>query len=401
MFLPLGDEPNPRGRAWVNWTLIAANVVIFLVVAAPLLNKPADPASPLFGEYLQFLRRALPDAGVETLNGQISAYDLVVFHWGYRPSNPSLLTVLSSMFMHGGWAHLFGNMLFLFIFGDNVEHRLGRLGYLVTYLACGAAATFFYALFAGDSQIPLVGASGAISGVLGLYFVWFPHNVVKTIFFFQLVRVPARLVLGFYVIVDNLLPFIAGRSSGGGVAHGAHIGGFIAGFLLAWGLQSAGSKNEALERFAPRDRLKARGGPSFEPVRRQVVAQLNGPAAFRQALALGDWPDVFKAYVTMSLAERDAIDKGEAIRFADWLTDHGDYDVALALLRRFIETQRDPQWLARAHLRAGLIDLHFKNDSEQASGHFYKVLELGASNDMQQVARNALAQANSTRHDLN
>ncbi len=400
MFFPLGDEPNPRGRAYVNWTLIAANVVIFLLTAAPMMAQAADPADPLFGEYMQFLRRRAPDLAAQALAGQISAYDLFVFHWGYRPGSPSLTTVFTSMFMHGGWAHLFGNMLFLYIFGDNVEHRMGRAGYLVTYLACGAAATFFFALMAGDSQTPLVGASGAISGVLGLYFVWFPRNVVKTVFFFQLVRLPSRLVLGSYLIIDNILPFVTRGAGSGGVAHGAHIGGFIAGFLLAWGLQRAGATSQALERFAPRDPWTRPQQPVFEPVRQARVAA-NPFQAFRESLALGNWHEVYRAYVAMSPNERDQIDKNEAIRFADWLTDQGDYDVALALLRRFIEVQRDPQWLARAHLRAGLIDLHFKNDSAEASNHFYKVLELGASNDMQQVARNALAQARNTRFDLN
>ncbi len=399
MFLPLGDEPNPPIRPWVNWTLIAANVITFLLTAAPMMSQAANPSDPLFGEYLRFLQRHVPDATPAALAGQISAYDLFVFHWGYRPASPSLLTVFTSMFMHGGWAHLFGNMLFLYIFGDNVEYRLGRVGYLVTYLACGAAATFFFALFAGDSNTPLVGASGAISGVLGLYFVWFPKNVVRTIFFFQLVHVPARLVLGAYLIIDNVLPFISGRSAGG-VAHGAHIGGFVAGFLLAWGLAKGGEKSAPLSRFVPN--RQPFGGraivPSFEPARDFSV---NAPQVFRQSLAAGNWHDVYRAYVAMSQNERDQIDKADAIRFADWLTDHGDYDVALALLRRFIEVQRDAQWLARAHLRAGLIDLHFKNDSAEASSHFYKVLELGASNDMQQVARNALAQARSTRFDLN
>ena len=380
MFLPLGDEPNPRGRAYVNWTLIAANVVIFLMTAVPLMNQAADPSDPLFAEYLRFLRRHLPDAAPHVLAGQVSAYDLFVFHWGYRPGSPSLTTVFTSMFMHGGWAHLFGNMLFLFIFGDNVEHRLGRFGYLVTYVACGAAATFFFALMAGESQTPLVGASGAISGVLGLYFVWFPRNVVKTVFFFQLIRLPARWVLGSYLIIDNLLPLVARGSGGGGVAHGAHIGGFVAGFLLAWGLQRGSAKSPALERFAPRDPWRRPGQPVFEPVR-EARSPVNAAQAFRESLAMGNWREVYQAYVAMSESERDQIDKSGAIRFADWLTDQGDYDMALALLRRFIEVQRDPQWLARAHLRAGLIDLHFKNDSAEA--------------------RNALAQARTTRFDLN
>lgn len=405
MFLPIGDEPNPRGRAYVNVALIAINVVAFIAIAVPAMGRAADPTSSLFAEYMAFLRHAMPDLSAAQLAREISAYDLVVFEYGYRPSDPSLLTLFTSMFMHGGWMHLIGNMLFLYIYGDNVEHRLGRLGYLVTYLACGAAATFFFALLANDSPTPLVGASGAISGVLGLYFVWFPNNVVKMLMVFgfvNVIRIPARWVLGFYLVVDNLLPLLAGPTGGGGVAHGAHIGGFIAGFALAWGLQKAGAKSESLGKFAKTDRETALHRPVFTPVREPTRLRVNDAQAMRVALASGNWHDAYRAYVAMSLAERDKIDKADAIRFADWLTDQGDYDVASALLRRFIELHAgDPPWLARAHLRAGLIDLHFKNDSDNASDHFHKVIELGASHDMQQVARNALAHARSTRSQLN
>jgi membrane associated rhomboid family serine protease len=382
MFIPIGDEPNPRGRAWVNWGLIAINVAVFALFAVPTMHVAASAADPMYAEYLRYLDHV---GGVAS---GISKYDLIVFHYGYRPSDSSILTLFTSMFMHGGWMHLIGNMLFLYIYGDNVEAKMGRLGYLVTYLGCGAASTFFFSLFAHGSPTPLVGASGAISGVLGLYFVWFPHNVVKMLMVFgfaNVIRMPARWVLGFYLVVDNLLPFIMGPANGGGVAHGAHIGGFIAGFALAYGLQKAGGSGSVTV-----------SQPSFTPVEENVRVRLNGPRAFREAMAQGDWPAVYNAYVTMSDTERDGIDKGDALRFADWLTDQGDYDVALALLRRFIDTQSgDAQWQARAHLRAGLIDLHFKNDAAQATDHFYRVLELGASSEMQQVARNAIAQAQS------
>jgi membrane associated rhomboid family serine protease len=144
------------------------------------------------------------------------------------------------MFLHGGWMHLAGNMLFLYIFGNNVEARLGSVPYLLVYLLTGVTATLFFAAFAPGSQIPLVGASGAISGVLGCYFLWFPRNRVKTfIFLFPFlmttVLLPARLVLGVYLILDNLLPFIINGGAGAGVAHGAHIGGFLGGLGLAYG----------------------------------------------------------------------------------------------------------------------------------------------------------------------
>ena len=124
-----------------------------------------------------------------------------------------LLSLLLSIFMHGSWLHLLGNMLFLWIYGDNVESQLGKLGYLFWYLLTGVAATVFHASVFHTSKLPLVGASGAISGVLGFYFVWFPHNRVRMLmaffpFIMRVIELPARLVLGFYIVLDNLLPFV-------------------------------------------------------------------------------------------------------------------------------------------------------------------------------------------------
>jgi membrane associated rhomboid family serine protease len=174
---------------------------------------------------------------MEQVTPQLTAYDLLVFEYGYRPSDPSIVTLFTSMFMHGGFMHLFGNMLFLWIYGDNVEHRLGATGYVVWYLGSGAAATLFHGAFASGSPIPLVGASGAISGILGFYFIWFPHNKVRVLiflfYFIRVVMLPARWVLGFYIVVSNILPFLVTVGEGSGVAHGAHIGGFLMGVVVA------------------------------------------------------------------------------------------------------------------------------------------------------------------------
>ena len=394
MFLPLGDEPNPRGHAYVNYVLIAINVAVFALVALPNMRLGADPTSLAFRDYVAHLYGRIPASQLHEIASHVSQYDLIVYAYGYKPGAPSLLTVLTSMFLHGGWMHIAGNMLFLWIFGDNVEQRLGRFGYLVTYLATGAASVFYFALFSKGSMAPLVGASGAISGVLGLYFVWFPRNVVKTLFFMNIVRVPARFVLGFYLIVDNVVPFLVQGSSGGGVAHGAHIGGFLAGALLAWGLQKAGETSPQLEKFAPADMRLSRNVPIFDPVRAPRKMPVAGIAAFREALAGGIWFDVARVFNAMTDGERDKIDKGDVIRFSDWLTDQGEYDEALGLLNRAIELHAaDPVFMARAHLRAGLVELHFKHDTAKAISHLGTVLSLDAPREMQDVARNALEQA--------
>ncbi len=242
MFLPIGDEPNPHHLPAMTVLIIAANVAVFLLVTLPLSARPADPADPLLIEYLRAVLPHLP-AGVPLgeLAAQVSAYDLVVFRWGYRPGDPQLVALVSAMFLHGGFMHLAGNMLYLWIYGNNVEHRLGATGYLFWYLATGTAATLFHALFNRGSTIPLVGASGAISGVLGFYLVWFPRHVVKMWvflipFYIGMLRINATVVLVMYLVLDNLLPMLV-RGGQGGVAHGAHIGGFVAGMAVAFAMR--------------------------------------------------------------------------------------------------------------------------------------------------------------------
>jgi membrane associated rhomboid family serine protease len=152
---------------------------------------------------------------------------------------PNIITMFVSMFLHGGWLHLGGNMLYLWIFGDNVEDRLGHARYLFFYLACGLLATLAHAAMNPASAVPSIGASGAIAGVLGAYIVLFPKQRVTTlipIFIFITVReVPAILLLGFWILMQIF--FGAASMSGdlqsaGGVAYFAHIGGFVAGMVL-------------------------------------------------------------------------------------------------------------------------------------------------------------------------
>ena len=236
MFLPIGDHPNPRGIAPMTILLIMANVAVFIMVTLPLSSVAPSPGDPRIALYLQAIAENLPpDVSVQSVVRQLSAYDLVTFQYGYRPADPSFVSLFTAMFLHGGFMHLAGNMLFLWIYGDNVEHRVGPLWFVFWYLATGIAATLSHAWFFSNSLVPMVGASGAISGVLGFYLIWFPRNYVKFLvllpFFFHVVLVPAWVALGFYLLVDNLLPFVAGGS--GGVAHGAHIGGFVAGAVAA------------------------------------------------------------------------------------------------------------------------------------------------------------------------
>jgi membrane associated rhomboid family serine protease len=240
MFFPLGDYPNPRGLRWMTLALIVANVGVYLVVTLPLSGQAVNPADPRVAEYVAALAKSLPPGTrLSDVAKQLSEYDLFVFQWGFRPAAMNVGDLFASMFLHGGLMHLAGNMLFLWIYGNNVEDRLGPIGFLIAYLLTGVAAVAFQTVFNPGSNIPMIGASGAISGVLGFYLRWFPHHYVKVFiflfpFYVGTTMLSASVVLWVYLIFDNVVPFLTARSGGGGVAHGAHIGGFLAGLAAAW-----------------------------------------------------------------------------------------------------------------------------------------------------------------------
>ena len=166
-----------------------------------------------------------------------SAEKAFIYRFGFIPADFSLITIFTSMFLHGGISHIVGNMWFLWVFGDNVEGVLGHIKYAIFYLMCGLAATISQLLINPNSTIPMVGASGAIAGVLGMYMIRFPHARVHVfafiIIFFTTFRVPAMFVLGFWFFNQLTNGFGSlGFDTTGGVAWFAHIGGFIAGVML-------------------------------------------------------------------------------------------------------------------------------------------------------------------------
>ncbi len=174
---------------------------------------------------------------LETMGGEP-----FMLKWAFVPSrflaNPiaELPTLFSSMFMHAGLAHLGGNMLYLWIFGDNVEDRFGKLKFLVFYLLCGIAATFSQLVFSSNSQLPNVGASGAIAGVLGAYILMWPQGKVNVIAGPSITQMPALIVIGFWFFLQFIsgIGSVASTTEEGGVAYFAHIGGFVAGLIMAF-----------------------------------------------------------------------------------------------------------------------------------------------------------------------
>jgi membrane associated rhomboid family serine protease len=215
--LPIGDDNSMRRTVpVVTYALIALNVLFFFV--------------------------------------ELSGGDPFIEKWAFVPSrflaNPvaDFLTIFSSMFMHAGWVHLGGNMLYLWIFGDNVEDRFGHNKFIIFYLLCGLAATFAQLAFSIGSEVPNLGASGAIAGVLGAYILLFPKGKVRVLQGQQVIQVPALIVIGIWIVLQFFsgIGSIANAAQTGGVAYMAHIGGFLAGFALTFlfrgsrGAQAAG-----------------------------------------------------------------------------------------------------------------------------------------------------------------
>jgi len=377
MVLPLGDSPNPRGLPVVNYALILANVAVYLFISLPLSATPADPGDPALREYLDLLARSMEgQPGIDQLLQRTSAYDLFIFTHGFRPTHPDVAALFTSLFLHAGLVHLFGNMLMLWIYGDNVEHQLGRLRYLLAYLATGVAATLFHMSFASSAH-PLIGASGAISGVLGFYFRWFPHNKVRLfVFLFPFVMdvfvVPARLVLGFYLIADNILPFLLTSTAGGGVAYGAHIGGFLTGMLGSWFLD-----RRELSRPAP----GLVDGPPDPGAGSSIAA----------AVDEGRFLDAARLYFALPAhSARGALTASHSLTLANWLAQNGHPEAALVLYRRHLRDYRTGPGLAEAHLGAGLLQLHEFDQPTPAYQHFLDALDANPSPHVAAAARNGI-----------
>src|SRR5262245_31941950 len=213
MFFPLGDENPTRTTPVMTWLLIAANAAVFVA-----------------------------------FNLQLGAADLQAWtlQWGFDVDHPFGPQLVTSMFMHGGWAHILGNMWVLWIVGNNVEDKLGKLRYLLLYVAGGVAAALTYTLIAqqvpvpdevamqiGDRHPPLVGASGAIAAVMGMYLIFFPEARVRILIWFYVVPVRAKWFIGMTLLVDLLTSVRHSQAAVGGVATMAHVGGGVFGVIAA------------------------------------------------------------------------------------------------------------------------------------------------------------------------
>jgi membrane associated rhomboid family serine protease len=288
MLIPLRHE-NMQGRRWpvITFGIIALNVIAFLgthwtierespelgqVKVHLLLLAASHPELKIpekVQPYLTSIRKTNPALWKEAANPGRDVFDAwdarirmrpdddpnflqneldsladqyvqlnsssILSKYAFIPAHPTFMSMITACFLHGGWLHLIGNMWFLFLFGDNVEDRLGHFRYLISYLICGLAASFTHYLFNMHSKIPTVGASGAIAGVLGAYFLLFPTARVLTWVFVFVVQLPAWLVLGWWFVLQFLSGAATSMTYSGQanpVAVWAHVGGFLCGMLL-------------------------------------------------------------------------------------------------------------------------------------------------------------------------
>ena len=265
MVLPVHDVNPTRRTPVVTYLLIAINVVAFLL--SPVSHHVLGDSSAstqcrqvsFFDKYAAEPKEVLtnkqsPTGATGKVGTDASGRVGCVATKPPPFTKTPFLSVLTAMFLHGGWLHLLGNMLFLYVFGNNVEDRLGRLKYLLFYVFCGYAATYGFSLFQASSTEPLVGASGAIAGVLGAYIVLYPRAKVwslLTFFFFLPVRLPAWIVLGSWFVLQYLYFRGAGLAAGSGVAYGAHVVGFIVGAALVWRLRNTAQHRAVQPRWGP------------------------------------------------------------------------------------------------------------------------------------------------------
>lgn len=214
---PIGDDDtNRRTVPLVTYGLIVLNVLVFLV--------ELNGGGSFIEQWSVVPRRLIANPGAD------------------------FPTIFTSMFMHAGWIHLLGNMLYLWIFGDNVEDSLGHVKYLIFYLLCGVAATFAQLMFSTASNVPNLGASGAIAGVLAAYIVLFPRGQVRVLMGRGIIPMPALVVIGLWIVLQLVsgIGSITESAQSGGVAYMAHIGGFVAGLILTFVLRTTSTRTATI-----------------------------------------------------------------------------------------------------------------------------------------------------------
>ena len=232
--MPINDNNNSSSVGIVTHSLIAINIAVFVFISLPLMHTQATSNLPFWSHFVNSIEsggNALPALS------EISAYAVYCFHYGFQPGDPKITTLFGSIFLHSNIWHLASNVLFLWVFGNNIEQYLGRFWFVTVYIIGGVFASLFFMQFVPGSMKPFIGASGAISCLLGCYYLLFGGNTVKVYFFVfpfivNFFILPCRMFMGFYLLADNIYPFIVSGSADTEMAHASHIGGFLFGLII-------------------------------------------------------------------------------------------------------------------------------------------------------------------------
>lgn len=229
--IPLKDDIESRTRPFITYSILSLNILVYLYEFA-------------LGPYKQNFIWQFGAVPYEIFHPILKGGDFTLF---------SYLKILLSMFIHANFMHIFGNMLFLWVFSDNVEDRIGHIKFLLFYLICGIAGALLHSITSPNSKIPMVGASGAISGVLGAYVVFYPQARILTLipfgFFLRISYLPSLFFIGIWFLYQFFLGIVSVGSTGGGVAYFAHIGGFIAGVICALPFKRRGKRDYDYYRY--------------------------------------------------------------------------------------------------------------------------------------------------------
>lgn len=224
MVLPLGDDDSLRRTTpIVTYALIAVNAIVWFIQISA-----GEPFTNGYSTVPYEITHGVDLSGIHSVIAGGQSFPIHL----YPGPHPIYLTLVTAMFMHGSWLHILGNMLYLWIFGDNIEDLLGHGRFLVFYLLCGIAASLAQVFFGPNSYVPSLGASGAIAGVLGAYLIKFPHNRVRVLLMRMVTSMPAFLVLGFWIVLQIFSQVASPAGEASGVAYMAHIGGFATGVVL-------------------------------------------------------------------------------------------------------------------------------------------------------------------------
>ena len=369
--LPIGDD-NPNLRTpYVHYAILTVNVAVFVLMLGMSRREEAD----------------------------------FVFRWGLIPSRFNILALFTSLYVHAGLAHIFGNMLFLWIVGDNVEDRLGHAGYFVFYHVAGAAAALTHVAFAGASDVPLVGASGAISAVMGAYAVFFPNAKIRIWYWFLLVftnvvYVSAKWAVGLWFLEQVVLRGVANSEH---VAYDAHIGGLIFGVVAALALRLVLKPPDTVRRIVVPSAgpVPAAGDPDFAADDETPAAErLSASEAIESALDSGRADEAYRIFTRATgSAASEPLSERALSRLGDVLLNSGSYGPVSRVCDEFLRAHPGSADAPEAAFRLGTIQSRVFEDFLRARDNLLFAHRLHSNADRRAQALDELKRVDAHLRD--